>query len=162
PKRLFRSVTSRSARTDRPLANGEPWDSERLAVFPWRRLIRTNAGEPGMWNKIRITAMVATLLTGTAAIAYSQSSSTIGAGGSAGGGTSSTSLGTGGSAAGGTAGTGSASTLGTGGSSAGSGKSSTSLGTGGSAAGTGTRSGTSSTLGTGGSTAGSERERSGS
>src|SRR5204862_370377 len=57
-----------------------------------------------MWNKIRITAMVATLLTGTAAIAYSQSSSTLGTGGSTAGsgtrsGTSST-LGTGGSTAG--------------------------------------------------------------
>src|SRR5437764_830128 len=77
-----------------------------------------------MWNKIRITAMVATLLTGTAAIAYSQSSSTIGAGGSAAGtgtrsGTSST-LGTGGSTAGERERSGSSTgtTLGTGGSSA--------------------------------------------
>ena len=43
-----------------------------------------------MWNKIRTTAMVATLLAGTAAIAYAQSSSTIGAGGSTAGGGSTT------------------------------------------------------------------------
>ena len=33
-----------------------------------------------MWNKLRVTAMVASLLAGTAALAYAQSSSTIGAG----------------------------------------------------------------------------------
>src|SRR5262249_60099121 len=64
--------------------------------------IRTNAGEHGMWNKLRITAMVASLLAGTAALAYAQSSSTLGTGGStAGGGSTSTTLGTRGSAAGG-------------------------------------------------------------
>jgi hypothetical protein len=36
-----------------------------------------------MWNKIRATVMVAALLAGTAAIAYAQSSSTIGTGTSA-------------------------------------------------------------------------------
>src|SRR5205085_2357511 len=77
-----------------------------------------------MWNKLRVTAMVASLLAGTAALAYAQSSSTIGAGGSAAGtgksgaNTSST-LGTGGSTAGRER-SGSSSTLGTAGSSAGS------------------------------------------
>src|SRR5436305_853904 len=83
-----------------------------------------------MWNKLRVTAMVASLLAGTAALAYAQSSSTLGTGGSsAGGGSTSTTPGTG------KAGT--SSTLGTGGSTAGRG------------------SGSSSTLGTAGSSAGS-------
>src|SRR5437764_12492121 len=137
---------------------GEGWIGElcgigvRTAVSLWRRLYQTNAGEDGMWNKFRVTAMVASLLAGTAALAYAQSSSTLGTGGSsAGGGSTSTTLGTGGSAAGGGR-TGTSSTLGTGGSTAGSGKSGTSstLGTGGSTAG----SGSSSTVGTGGSSAG--------
>src|SRR5437762_30033 len=82
-----------------------------------------------MWNKIRTTAMVATLLAGTAAIAYAQSSSTLGTGGStAGSGSSSTTLGTGGSSAGGGTGAGSASTLGTGGSTARGGRTSTTPG----------------------------------
>ena len=89
-----------------------------------------------MWTKLRTTALITAFLTGTAAIAFAQTSSTIGAGGSAaGGGSSSTTLGTGGSSAGGYGG-GTSSTLGTGGSTAGSGSSSTTLGTGGSAAGT--------------------------
>src|SRR5947207_1584395 len=72
-----------------------------------------------MWNNFKATALVTALLAGTAAMAYAQSSSTLGTGGStAGGGKSGTS-----------------STLGTGGSTAGSGSSSSTLGTGGSAAG---------------------------
>src|SRR5437764_14132368 len=140
---------------------GEGWIEElcrigvRTAVSLWRRLYQTNAGEDGMWNKFRVTAMVASLLAGTAALAYAQSSSTLGTGGSsAGGGSTSTTLGTGGSAARGGSGSGSASTLGTGGSTAGGGSTSTTLGTGGSAAGAGTGSGSASTLGTGGSSAG--------
>ena len=35
-----------------------------------------------MWDKLRAAAIIATLLTGTAAIAYAQSSSTVGMGGS--------------------------------------------------------------------------------
>src|SRR2546423_1176022 len=74
-----------------------------------------------MWNKIRTTAMVATLLAGTAAIAYAQSSSTLGTGGStACKGSTSTSLGTGGSAAGTGERERSGSSLATGGSAAGS------------------------------------------
>src|SRR3954465_7512624 len=89
-------------------------------------------------GKIRIAALAATFLAGTAALGYAQSSSTIGAGGStAGNGSSSTTLGTGGSASGSGSGSGSASTLGTGGSSAGG------------------KSGSSSTVGAGGSSAGS-------
>src|SRR5437763_944432 len=84
-----------------------------------------------MWNKLRVTAMVASLLAGTAALAYAQSSSTLGTGGSsAGGGSTSTTLGTGGSAAGGGSGSGSASTLGTGGSTAAGGPTSPPPGTG--------------------------------
>ena len=53
-----------------------------------------------MWNNFKATALVTALLAGTAAMAYAQSSSTLGTGGSsAGGGTSSTTLGTGGSSA---------------------------------------------------------------
>ena len=110
-----------------------------------------------MWTKFRTAALVTAFLTGVAPIAFAQTSTTLGAGGSAAGnGSSSTTLGTGGSAAGGGSDTGTSSTLGTGGSTAGNGSSSTTLGTGGSAAG-GDRmgTGTSSTLGTGGSTAGS-------
>src|SRR6266568_4480803 len=114
-----------------------------------------NPGVNAMWDKLRATALVTALLAGTAAMAYAQSSSTLGTGGSkAGGDSSSTTLGTGGSATGGSSGSSSDSTLGTGGSSAGGGSSSTTLGTGGSAAGGGTGTGTSSTLGTGGSNAG--------
>src|SRR4051794_37612037 len=74
--------------------------------------------EIGMTLKqLRIAALAATFLAGSAALGYAQSSSTVGAGGSsAGGGTSSTTLGTGGSSAGGSAGAGSSSTLGVGGS----------------------------------------------
>jgi hypothetical protein len=71
-------------------------------------------------KQMRMAALTATFLTGSAALVYAQSSSTVGAGGSsAGGGTSSSTIGTGGSAAGGGTGSGSSSTLGTGGSSAG-------------------------------------------
>jgi hypothetical protein len=105
-------------------------------------------------KQLRTVALAGTLLIGSAAMGYAQSSSTIGAGGStAGGGSSSTTLGTGGSAAGGGSG-GSASTLGVGGATAGNGSASTSLGTGGSAAGGGSGSGSASTLGAGGATAG--------
>src|SRR5437660_1898763 len=49
-------------------------------------------------KQLRIAALTATFLTGTVALGYAQSSSTVGTGGSsAGGGTSSTTLGTGGS-----------------------------------------------------------------
>src|SRR5947199_260125 len=96
-----------------------------------------------MWDKLRTTALITALLAGTAAVALAQSSSTLGTGGSAAGGTS----------------VGTSSTLGTGGSTAGTGKKSTTgtsstLGTGGTTAGT-ARSGSSSTLGTAGTTAGS-------
>src|SRR5438045_2903690 len=132
-------MTSRSARTDQ-WCPGEPFGiSERIAVSLGDGYIRTNAGEDGMWNKIRVTAMVASLLAGTAAIAYAQSSSTLGTGGSTAGGSSTST------------------TLGTGGSAAGTGKrmgSSSTLGTGGSTAGERERSGSSSTLGTAGSSAG--------
>src|SRR5687767_1023392 len=80
---------------------------------------------------LKISAVTAALLAGTA-LAVAQSSSTVGTGGSsAGGGTSNSTVGTGGSSAGGS-GSGSASTLGTGGTSAGGGTSSSSVGTGGS------------------------------
>ena len=39
-----------------------------------------------MWNNLRATALVTALLAGTAAMAYAQSSSTVGAGGSSAGG----------------------------------------------------------------------------
>jgi hypothetical protein len=108
----------------------------------------------GLLMKLRTIALAGTILLGTAAMGYAQSSSTIGAGGSsAGGGSTSTTLGTGGSSAGGS-GSGSASTLGVGGATAGNGSTSTSLGTGGSAAGGGSGSGSASTLGAGGATAG--------
>ena len=91
-------------------------------------------GSPG-W--LLLAWVVTGILTGTAALGYAQSSSTIGAGGStAGGGSSSTTLGTGGSAAGSGSGSSSSSSMGTGGSSAGKGQSSSSMGTGGSSAGT--------------------------
>src|SRR5215210_7887452 len=63
-------------------------------------------------KQLRIAALTATFLTGTVALGYAQSSSTVGTGGSsAGGGSSSTTLGTGGSSSGGS-GSGSSSTLG--------------------------------------------------
>src|SRR3569623_1274437 len=101
---------------------------------------RTQGGLLMTLTKLRTIALAGTVLLGTAAMGYAQSSSTIGAGGST---------------AGGGAGSGAASTLGVGGATAGNGSASTSLGTGGSAAGSGkSGSGSASTIGAGGSTAG--------
>src|SRR5438445_524360 len=76
-----------------------------------------------MWNNFKATALVTALLAGTAAMAYAQSSSTLGTGGSSAGsgksGSSST-LGTGGSTAGSKPSSGSSTTMGTAGSGAGS------------------------------------------
>src|SRR5438045_3778602 len=74
-----------------------------------------------MWNNFRATALVTALLAGTAAMAYAQSSSTLGTGGrSAGKDSTSTTLGTGRRPAGSKPSSGSSTTTGTAGTGAGS------------------------------------------